>query len=300
MDQEEQLIKDWYIRYYSIFRKRYTKKQKNRFLESLSADIQQFRTDVKLDTFKLIKQDSVEYKNLYVGDIKKADTIICTYYDTPVAHFGPYRFFDVEHRKKNSMNFILISSLAYILFGGLFTWLIGMPVFQAYSFWSFPSLLCILFYGLYFLFLGNITKGWPSKHNLMRNTSSLLAQLLGIKQNDDKRTAFAFLDAGCTNNAGLEKLLERSKAKVYHLDSVGSDQTLYQVMNNKKLAVTGNDIKIVEYSEIENDRLVHIISGRKKEDTFFLNQDDLKQKQLSNENMNQVSAFMKQAAGRKG
>lgn len=70
MEQDEQL-EDWYVRYHSIFGKRYTRKRKDRFLESLSADIRQFRSDVELDTFKLNEKDIVEYKNLYVGDIKK-------------------------------------------------------------------------------------------------------------------------------------------------------------------------------------------------------------------------------------
>lgn len=299
MDQEEQLITDWYVRYNSIMRKRYTKRQKDRFLQSLAADIKPFRSDVKVDTFKLHEKDSVEYKNLYVGDIKKADTIICTYYDTPVAHLGPYHFFDVEHRKKNSVKIILLSSISYILFGLLFTWLIGIPVFETYSFLSLPYLFCILFYGLYFLFLGRVTKGWPRKDNLMRNTSSLLAQLLGIQQNQNNRTAFAFVDAGCTNEAGLEKLINSSKGNVYHFDSIGTDKPLYQVMSNRKLAVAGDEVESVEVPEIDNNRLVRVISGEKENNRFWLNQGDLKQSRLNDTNMNKATALMKRVVGRK-
>lgn len=299
MEQEEQLITDWYVRYHTIMRKRYTKKQKDRFLESLAADIKPLRSDVKVDTFKLHEKDPVEYKNLYVGNIKTADTIICTYYDTPVAHLGPYRFFDVEHRKKNSVRFILFSSLAYIVFGLLFTWLVGVPVFEAYSFMSLPYLLCILFYGLYFLFLGRVTKGWPQKDNLMRNTSSLLAQLLGIYQSRDKRTAFAFLDAGCTNEAGLEKLMKSSKGTVYHFDSIGTDKPLYQVMSNHKLAVTGNEAENVIVPELSNNRLVQVISGEKEGNRFWLDKEELNQQQLNDTNMNKATELMKRAVGRK-
>lgn len=44
MDQQ-QLIKDWYIRYHSIFKNRYTEKRKDKFLQSLEADVKQFRSD---------------------------------------------------------------------------------------------------------------------------------------------------------------------------------------------------------------------------------------------------------------
>lgn len=299
MDQEEQLITDWYIRYNSIMRKRYTKKQKDRFLQSLAADIKPFRSDVKVDTFRLHEKDRVEYKNLYVGDIKKADTIICTYYDTPVAHLGPYHFFDVEHRKKNTVRLILFSSLAYVLFGLLFTWLIGIPVFETSPFLSLPYLFCILFYGLYFLFFGKVTKGWSQKDNLMRNTSSLLAQLLGIHENQDKRTAFAFLDAGCANEAGLDKLMKSSKGNIYYFDSIGTDKPLYQVMSNQKLAVAGNEAESVELPEMDNHRLVRVISGEKENNRFWLNQEDLNQSRLNDTNMNKATALMKRVVGRK-
>jgi len=204
MEQDEQL-EDWYVRYHSIFGKRYTRKRKDRFLESLSADIRQFRSDVELETFKVNEKDLVEYKNLYVGDIKKADTIICTYYDTPAAHLGPYQFFDVANRTKNTMRFIFISAILTIMMGLLFTWQVAMPIFQTNSLLSILSLFCILFYALYFYFLKSVARGWPNKHNLIRNTSSVLVQLYSTKQFENNKLAFAFIDAGCTNNAGLEK-----------------------------------------------------------------------------------------------
>lgn len=67
----QELLQDWYVRYRLIFNKRYTIKQKDRFLKSLSADILPFRKDIKLVTFKLNEKDKNEYRNLYVGNVKK-------------------------------------------------------------------------------------------------------------------------------------------------------------------------------------------------------------------------------------
>lgn len=297
MEQDEQL-EDWYVRYHSIFGKRYTRKRKDRFLESLTADIRQFRSDVELETFKLNEKDLVEYKNLYVGDIKKADTIICTYYDTPAAHLGPYQFFDVADRKKNTMRFIFLSAILYIIVGLVFTWQVAMPVFQTNALISPVSLLCILFYVLYFFFLKSVARGWPNKHNLIRNTSSVLVQLYSTKQFRNEKLAFAFLDAGCTNNAGLEKVMDQSNATVYMLDSIGSEKKLYQVMSNRKLAISSNSVETVVSPEIANDRLVYVISATKEKDRFTLSKDDLKQNQLSDTNMNEVLLYLKQLVGR--
>lgn len=297
MEQDEQL-EDWYVRYHSIFGKRYTRKRKDRFLESLSADIRQFRSDVELDTFKLNEKDIVEYKNLYVGDIKKANTIICTYYDTPAAHLGPYQFFNVENRAKNTMMFIFISSALYIIFGLFFTWKVAVPVFQTNTLVSILSLLCILFYVLYFYFLKSVARGWPNKHNLIRNTSSVLAQLYCTKQFKNKKLAFAFLDAGCTNNAGLEKVMGQSDAVICMLDSIGSEKDLYQVMSNRKLAISSNSVEAVVTTDITNDRLLYVISGSKEKDHFILSKKELQQNQLSDTNMNEVLHFLEQLVGR--
>ena len=297
MEQDEQL-KDWYVRYHSIFGKRYTRKRKDRFLESLSADIHQFRPDVELDTFKLNEKDTVEYKNLYVGDIKKANTIICTYYDTPAVHLGPYQFFNVKSRMKNTMTLILLSAAVYIILGLLFTWKVAIPVFQTNSLGSALSLLCVLFYILYFYFLKKVTRGWPNKQNLVRNTSSVLVQLYCTKQFRNKQLAFAFLDAGCTNNAGLEKVMDQSDAVVCMLDSIGSEEYLYQVMSNRKLAISGNSVETAVLPDIANDRLLYVISGSKEKDRFTLSKKELQQNQLSDTNMNEVTYFLKQLVGR--
>ena len=230
---EQELLKDWYFRYHIIYGKRYTRKQKDRFLDSLAADVRQIRNDFQVDTFKLNAKDRNEYRNLYVGNPQKADTIICTYYDTPIARFSPYHFFDLNDRKKKITNFILLTSILFIIVGLLFTIFVAIPVFQSYGAMNIRFLGCILFYILYFSYLNKITRGWPNRNNLIQNTSSVLLLLLSLTTFKSKRIAFAFVDAGCTNNAGLERVMEQNKAKIIMLDSIGANTPLHLVDENR-------------------------------------------------------------------
>lgn len=293
MNRQERL-KDWYVRYHLIFGKRYTRKQKDRFLKSLSTDILQYRKDLKLDTFKLNKKSKQKYRNLYVGNVEKADTVVCSYYDTPACRFSPYNFFDVEHRMKSTTMFILISSILYILFGLVFTLIVAMPLFQTKPIFSFPSILCIVFYIIYFYLLNKITRGWPRRKNLVQNTSSVLLLLECIAHRKSKRVAYAFLDAGCTNNAGLDRLMEKTKGKILMLDSIGSDQPLYLVNPELQRSNSLNTFDKIESLYSSNERLVYLISGEKEKDRFVLSRRALLAKQLNEQNMNRVLAFLNQ------
>lgn len=276
MDQQ-QLIKDWYIRYHSIFKTRYTVKRKDKFLQSLEADVKQFRSDTKVDHFKFYEKSATEYRNLYIGNIKKAKVVFSTYYDTPSAHIDAYKFFDIESRKRNKTKLILVSSMLYLLVGLAITLFIAMPIFKNYDTFSWQFISMIVGIVVYFFFLGKITQGWPSRHNLVQNTSSLLALLLAISSmRKNKQVAYAFLDAGCLNNGGLDRLREETSAKIYHLDSIGSPQELHLLSTH--------------------DALYHLISAEKIEANYQLSKQDLNSQQLNEANMNQVLAIIEQVS----
>lgn len=293
MNSDEQL-KDWYIRYNMILKKRYTKKQKKRFLQSFSADIASMRSDTKLDTFKIRKNDSEEYTNFYVGDIEKARTIFCTYYDTPAVHSNSYVFFDKEQQQKNTIKFIIFSSSLYLLLGLIFTWFLAIPVLQQNNLWSFPFIASILFYIVYFYFFRKFTTGWPARKNLVRNTSSVLLLLQTIQSCKQKNIAYAFLDAGCKNDAGLKRLLKISKEKgnIYVLDSIGSNQELFQISKNSVVNFEDTvEITARPNKELDN-RLTYLISARQKNGKFQLNKEDLKQTTLGISNMSSLSGYI--------
>lgn len=279
---KEDIKMDWFVRYHYLFGRRYTRKQKDRFLASLATDIKHFREDLHLDTFTLHKR---EYRNFYVGDIKKAKTVVCTYYDTPAIHFSPYRFFNVEHRKKSTTQAIILLSTLFIVIGLLYTLLVAVPVFKTNRIVSVPFLSCVFLYILYFYFLNKITRGWPKRNNLIQNTSSVLLLLDIISSNQSKQVAYAFVDAGCTNNAGLERLLKKSKAQIYMLDSIGAEKPLRLVDpdSGKSTIVESPDIKRSSIS-VKN-RLLYLISSDYNNSQFVLNRDDLNRKKLNYHNL---------------
>lgn len=292
MSQEEQ-IKDWYFRYHTIFGKRYSRKQKDRFLDSLVADIRPFREDLELYSFNLYENDKHVYRNLYVGNLKTAKRVICTYYDTPAAFLGSYRFFDKESQKKKTTLSVLFTNLIWLVLGLLFTIYIAVPIFEANGLLSGQSLLVILGYILYFYFFNRIRSGLGRRKNLIRNTSSILMLLDQIANKKVRgTTAYAFLDAGCTNKAGLDRLLEQTDAKVYMLDSVGSEYPLYQVSNSEKMTQQYDGIEPVVKENFRDEKLLYIISGAQENDHFVLPRSELKKNQLDDDNMNTVMNFL--------
>ncbi|HIF1775888.1 TPA: hypothetical protein ACXXZW_002205 [Enterococcus faecium] len=120
--KKNELFRDWEFRYRYIYRKRRTKKSKQRFLSALVSDIYSMRTDVTV-----IAYDTLAYrsKNIYVGDIEKAEKAICTYYDTPVHALGSYFMFDWKDQRKKTIYSILLS---FILLFSLGWW--GMMIYN--------------------------------------------------------------------------------------------------------------------------------------------------------------------------
>ena len=103
MMQQNEKFKDWLFRYQSIYRVRRTEKSKRRFLSALVTDLSEMREDVQVIEYN--RQKKYASRNVYVGDIDKADQIICTYYDTPIQHFGPYILFDRRRTGKTNNQF---------------------------------------------------------------------------------------------------------------------------------------------------------------------------------------------------
>lgn len=292
MNQEEQ-IKDWYFRYHTIFGKRYTKKQKDRFLKSLVADIRQTRKDLELYSFNLHENDKRVYRNLYVGDLKKAKKVICTYYDTPAALLGSYRLFDREKQRKKTTFSVVLTSIIWIMVGIFYTLYVGIPVFENNGLLSFQSILVALGYFIYFYLFNRLRMGLPKQKNLIRNTSSILMLLDKITNTDSNSDiAYAFVDAGCTSGAGLLKLLEQTDGKVYMLDSIGSKYPLYQVSNSEKMFYQHDSIEPIVKEEFKNNNLLYIMSAKIEGNEFIIPRSELKKGQLDSNNMNTVTDFL--------
>lgn len=292
--QQNENFKDWLFRYQYVYRIRSTEKSKGRFLSALVKDISEIREDIQVIEYN--RHRKFVSRNVYVGNIETADKIICTYYDTPPKSYGSYELFNLKEQKKQTIGFILASSIMIVILGIIGTFIYMQYSTNAFNLTSFSTILIILIYGVYFLLLGKITKGLPSRKTLIRNTSSILALLEIISETKDEKTAFAFIDEGSFGGGGLEILStsHKKKAKIFMLDSIGSDAPLH---------VLGNDFSKEKMTKLKidyplsNQRINHVFSARtlerEKKTVFYLNKSDLKQKTIDIENLTKVVDLFK-------
>ncbi|MGF2943052.1 hypothetical protein [Enterococcus xiangfangensis] len=286
MEQTE-VFKDWLFRYQYVYRLRRTEKSKKRFLTALVTDIAKMREDVRVIEYD--QQKKYASRNVYVGNIKQADQVICTFYDTPPESVGSYQLFDRKDQSKKTTTFILASTILTILLGVIGT-LVYMQISpNSFQFNSISTLGIIVIYAGYFALLGKVTKGLSNRKTLVRNTSSILAMLKIIAENKQKNVAYAFLDEGSYGSKGLDELQKQVKrgSKIYYLDSVGASAPLHllgELPNNKKLDET------IDY-QAADQKVNYLFSARKDQadSTFYLNPTDLKEKHLNMENIAAVT-----------
>lgn len=282
MEQSE-VFKDWLFRYQYVYRLRRTEKSKKRFLAALVTDIAKMREDVQVIEYD--QQKKYASRNVYVGNIKQADRVICTFYDTPPESIGSYQLFDRKDQARKTTTFILASTLIAILLGVIGTLIYMRLSPDSFQLNSLSTIMIMLIYAGYFILLGKITKGLPNRKTLVRNTSSILAMLKMIAENKQKNIAYAFLDEGSYGNKGLEELQRQvnGHCKIYYLDSVGATAPLHLVgklPSNKKIGEN------VEYQEADQ-KVSYLFSARKDQTNaaFYLNPADLKKKQLNMDNI---------------
>lgn len=282
MEQSE-VFKDWLFRYQYVYRLRRTEKSKKRFLAALVTDIAKMREDVQVIEYD--QQKKYASRNVYVGNIKQADRVICTFYDTPPESIGSYQLFDRKDQARKTTTFIFASTLIAILLGVIGTLIYMRLSPDSFQLNSLGTLMIMLIYAGYFILLGKITKGLSNRKTLVRNTSSILAMLKMIAENKQKNIAYAFLDEGSYGNKGLEELQRQvnGHCKIYYLDSVGATAPLYLVgklPSNKKIGEN------VEYQEADQ-KVSYLFSARKDQTNaaFYLNPADLKKKQLNMDNI---------------
>lgn len=289
----EDIFNDRLARYSFMYRSRNSNKEKTRFLRALVTDISQVRKDISVIEYSNQKKYST--RNVYVGDIEKADQIVCTYYDTPPAYFGNYVLFDRKKQEKQTTKAVLCTSLIWIFLGILGTLLYMKLVSAPFVLFSMQTACLALIYGGYFIILSRLSKGTWNRKNLIRNTSSVLCLLHMLTENkNQKRVAYAFIDEGCYGERGLDVLMNSVKknAKVYYLDSIGADATL-NVMGQQfeKDFVESKKIRYV----LPKDKINYLFCADMNENKeFYLDKSKLNQKNLNYDHFSQTIELLKQ------
>lgn len=287
--RDSEQFQDWVLRYGHLLKKRYTKGQKQRFLKSFLTDLTAIRQDVALRKDKADK----DAMHVVVGDLKKAKTVIATYYDTPAVFKGDYYFFDVDKQKNSTTIPIIVNSVIMLAVGILLTIFFSVPLFETQGL-SWKTILMFLFYFVYFLLFGRVTRGWPSKNTLIRNNSSLLFLLDYIQEHPDSRFAFVFYDNGVQGTHSIQKVvnkLDLEKQKLILLDSVGAEGELYRITPNRQKDPAPG-IRNLQYSELaKNGQMFLAAAGGDQTSDLHLSKEKLQAKQFNEANFKILSEY---------
>lgn len=275
------LLKDWSFNYNHVYRVRRTNKEKEKFLSVLTTDIVEMREDISIIEYK--KDKKYVSTNVYVGNVEKAETIICTYFDTPPKTIGSYELFNRKQQSNSVLMYLLMSMLISLVVGILLTLFFINTTNEAFSLKSPTTLIAILCYGAYFYCFNKVVKGLSNKKNFVRNNSSILTLLALISEIKSKKVAFAFVDEGCFGDFGLNIIQKSAKpsANIYFLDSVGADTDLNYIEN-----------KGVNY--IIGSRALLEDNNTKK---YYLNKSDLNKKEFNQKNILEIIKFFENKGG---
>ncbi|MGI6512605.1 MAG: hypothetical protein ACOX1W_09365 [Catenisphaera adipataccumulans] len=256
--------KDWVVRYTTLYRKRFTKKQKEKFLRAFVTEISILRSDVKV--FDLDDAG----KAVFVGDVEHAKRVICTYYDTPPAPIRDYIYFQWEPKLWPH----ILASVLLLAAGILGTMYYAKTVGTSFTLFSVQTLLIIAIYIVYFWLLRNVASGNLNGKTAIRNTSSVLLLLDLLSK--DSADAYAFVDYGCFGLAGVKAVRKHMKknAKLLYLDCVGAKQPI---------------------QTIQKEKVTYLFSAQKAGDHYILKSDDLREQNLDLKQIQKVKKILEEA-----
>ncbi|MEG0076534.1 hypothetical protein [Anaerorhabdus sp.] len=219
---------DLIIKYAIGFPKRYSRQQKNTFINEIGKDFQACGYRVNGAAAK--KKGGVSM-NLHVGDVGHAKTLVVVNYDTPQHNYGnPMKYYPFNGPSTFASSFLPI--YAPTILGALITlWLVVSFIpkldFQTNLLYSvfIVAILMIVMVGSFIM-----TKGVANKTNFNRNTSGVVAALKlaeELEDNQRNQVAFVLTDNGCTNHNGdymLREALPKTidERLVIMLDCVGN------------------------------------------------------------------------------
>jgi len=229
-------FRDLVFRYCVMFGRRFSYKEKVTFLRIISKELIQFGyyVDAKIAKLKLAKKRYANYYNAYIGDLNKAELIICTNYDTGINNFNLLKTHAFKPQfSKLSYLIGLIPIIILFFLSVLLNYFIFIPNIQLQGFLSFSGVASILTTVVLFLFILKCKNGIANKKNFVCNSSSIITIINLIKKLDNKskkKIAFVLYDGGNTNQYGL-KMLESysntlSKKQIIFLDSIGNSEEL--------------------------------------------------------------------------
>ena len=253
------------IMYFGIpLGKRYSAKKKKNFLDIFLNKVQSFGYPVKLSKMKFGNKNCL---NAYIGDMKKASTVLVTGYDTPQKKYKPnFKYYPLDKTKSvkeesRNLFFKQLLLMAGILVAFLF-------IMNASSFAGIYQILAYGITGISAIFVVLLFRGFSNPFNFNKNTASLalLFRLIeSLKEQKQQDFAVALLDNVALSFEGYMHLSKEwggllAKKTVIILDCIAAGEELFLACTNsaeRKAAAFVESTKGVNFHliQVPNDEL---------------------------------------------
>lgn len=254
---------DWLFHYQYLFRQRYTKRQKRKFVRALATDLQALDADVRVENTGTKKEPAYR---VVVHDPAKADQIIVTYFEGARPVLGDLDLLDVQDVKRKTMRKLGLD---------IACWLVATIALAGMFFRMKVQGVGVVVFGLGFLLLFGwarmIRDGSSFSPSLVRNTSSILA-MLNMVECAPKSTAFVFVERAHGSFKELKKSLNAKKGcRLVFLDCVGADAPLHRV---------------------SQEGVERVFAASKQADRYVLSSKQLHAKTINQNNIEQVTRWL--------
>lgn len=242
------MLKDRMIAFAGIFGKRYSKKQKIRFLRYIQSSAQEKGVKMYLDEGEASGKSGC---NVYLGSTQRAKTILAVPYDTPSRLWWPGFHYYPMDPERNARQESLVMALNFAL---------AAVLLAAYWFAVFRRCFSaggpiggLALFGLLLVALlaVNLVLGSANAKNYSRNSASLALALEIFDGLQDGSVAVALLDNACAGLDGYARLAEylggrARQTNVVILDCVMSGSELHGHCTKERieaLAARNGDIQ---------------------------------------------------------
>lgn len=242
------MLKDRMVALAGIFGKRYSKKQKIRFLRYVQRSAQEKGVKMYLDEGEASGKSGC---NVYLGPTQRAKTILAVPYDTPSRLWWPgFHYYPMDpgrNARQESLVMALNFALAAVLLAA-YWFAVFRRCFSAGGLTGGLALFGLL---LVALLAVNLVLGSANAKNYSRNSASLALALEIFDGLQDGSVAVALLDNACAGLDGYARLAEylggrASQTNVVILDCVMSGSELHGHCTKERieaLAARNGDIQ---------------------------------------------------------
>ena len=242
------MLKDRMVALAGIFGKRYSKKQKIRFLRYVQRSAQEKGVKMYLDEGEASGKSGC---NVYLGPTQRAKTILAVPYDTPSRLWWPGLHYYPMDPGRNARQESLVMALNFALAAVLLAAYWFAVFRRCFSVGGLTGGLALFGLLLMALLAVNLVLGSANAKNYSRNSASLALALEIFDGLQDGSVAVALLDNACAGLGGYARLAEylggrARQTNVVILDCVMSGSELHGHCTKERieaLAARNGDIQ---------------------------------------------------------